>query len=69
MILLVTSADIHTVVQWLPAGADAPAACQEAERARADGLGVFAICDGRVVADARGWWPGEGPDAALGGGQ
>ena len=37
-------------------GWDLPVLCLEEERRRADGFAVVASHDGRIVADAEGWW-------------
>ena len=43
-------------VVGIPATGDLPAECRRTEAERADGYAVLATRDGRIVADADGWW-------------
>ena len=52
---VLVSCNGQEVIGELPYGADAPAACRQAERERNDGFCVVAWNDGRIVADGDGW--------------
>lgn len=46
----------YRMIREVPFDADLPTLCREAEEAANDGYVVVAECNGRLVADAEGYW-------------